>query len=109
MDATIHELERKHCPGGNLYHRHLEKARAQRREGAFLAGTFWIAHYWVVRGNLSRASRMIDAGLQHANDLGLFPEEIDARSGRMLGNIPLGLVHASFLSAVADYDERRGR
>jgi GH15 family glucan-1,4-alpha-glucosidase len=109
MDATIHELERKYCPGGNLYHRHLEKARAQRREGAFLAGTFWVAHYWVVRGDLGRASRMIDAGLSHANDLGLFPEEIDARSGRMLGNIPLGLVHASFLSVVADYNERRGR
>ena len=109
MDATIHELERKYCRGGNLYHRHLEKARAQRREGAFLAGTFWIAHYWAVRGDLGRAGRMIDAGLRHANDLGLFPEEIDARSGQMLGNMPLGLVHASFLSAVADYDEKRGR
>ena len=93
----------------HLYHRHLEKARAQRREGAFLAGAFWVAHYWVARGDLGRAGRIIDAGLGHANDLGLFAEEIDARSGRMLGNIPLGLVHASFLSVVADYHARRGR
>ncbi len=109
MEAAIRELERTYCSGGSLYHRHLEKARAQRREGAFLAGTFWIAHYWVARGDLGRAGRMIDAGLRHANDLGLFPEEIDPRSGRMLGNMPLGLVHASFLSAVADYDEKRKR
>ncbi len=109
MEPTIRELERKYSPGGDLYHRHLDSAKAQRREGAFLAGTFWIAHYWAVRGNLDRARRIIDAGLTHANDLGLFPEEIDARSGRMLGNIPLGLVHASFLSAVADYHEAGGK
>jgi alpha,alpha-trehalase len=109
MDATIKELERKFSPGGDLYHRYLENAKARRREGAFLAGTFWVAHYWVSRKNLDRARRMIDAGLSHANDLGLFPEEIDARSGRMLGNLPLGLVHASFLAAVADYHEAGGK
>ncbi|MBV9117516.1 MAG: glycoside hydrolase family 15 protein, partial [Acetobacteraceae bacterium] len=109
MDATISELERTYRIGDSLYLRHLEMARAQRREGAFLAGTFWVAQYWVTRGDLGRAGRIIDAGLGHANDLGLFAEEIDARSGRMLGNIPLGLVHASFLSVVADYHARRGR
>ncbi len=109
MEASISELEQRYSPGGDLYHRHLESSKAQRREGAFLAGTFWIAHYWAVRGSLDRARRTIDAGLRHANDLGLFPEEIDPGSGRMLGNLPLGLVHASFLAAVADYNENRGK
>ncbi len=103
MDATMRELERKFSPGGDLYHRHLESSKAARREGAFLVGTFWVAHYWIARGDLDRGRRIIDAGLRHGNDLGLFPEEIDARSGVMLGNIPLGLVHASLLAAVADY------
>jgi GH15 family glucan-1,4-alpha-glucosidase len=107
MDATINELERRYCVGNALYHRHLENARARRREGAFLAGTFWIAHYWVVRGDLDRARRIIEAGLGWANDLGMFPEEIDGSSGAKLGNVPLGLVHASFLAAIADYNLAR--
>lgn len=105
MAATIRGLEQKYSIGNELYHRHLDSSMARRREGAFLAGTFWIAHYWIARGDLDRGRRMIDAGLTHATDLGLFPEEIEARSGRMLGNLPVGLVHASFLAAAADYHE----
>lgn len=103
MDATMRELERRYCCREALYHRHLENAKDSRREGAFLAGTFWVAHYWIARGEPERGRRIIDAGLQHANDLGLFSEEVDVKSGRLLGNFPLGLVHASFLAAVADY------
>ena len=104
MDATIQELERQFGVGGGLYHRHLLNAKAVYREGAFLAGTFWVAHYWTARGDFDRGRDIIEAGLRYANDLGLFPEEIDARTGEMLGNIPMALVHGSFLAAVADYN-----
>jgi alpha,alpha-trehalase len=108
MDATIRELEACYRCGEALYHRYLENAKVSRREGAFLAGTFWVAHYWIARGELERGRRIMDAGLRHANDLGLFAEEVDAGSGRLLGNFPLALVHASFLAAVADYRDARG-
>lgn len=80
------------------------RASARRREGAFLAGTFWVAHYWIIRSDLEKGRRIIDAGLSHATDLGFFPEEIEPKSSGMLGNLPLGLVHASLLAAVADYE-----
>ena len=104
MANSIALLERQAGVGGGLFHRHLQKGRAQRREGAFLVGTFWMAHYRVARGELDRARVLIEQGLGHANDLGLFAEEVDARSGALLGNLPLGLAHASFLSAATDYD-----
>ncbi len=107
IEATIHELEKRYCPRPGLFHRHLERPSTSQKEGAFLAGTFWMAHYWVMRGDLRRARELIDVGLSNANELGLFPEEVDPNSGAMLGNIPLGLVHASFLSAVADYCGRQ--
>ena len=95
-------LERQYSLGAGLFHRHLQKKKVTWKEGAFLAGTFWVAHYWVKRGDLSKARNQIAQGLLYANDLGLFSEEIDPRTGDMLGNIPLGLVHGSFLAAVAD-------
>jgi len=108
MAATIDELERQYGLGGGLLHRHLQNQKVTWKEGAFLAGTFWVAHYWVKRGELAKATEQIGRGLAYANDLGLFPEEIDPNSGEMLGNIPLGLVHGSFLAAVADLHAAAG-
>lgn len=104
MANSIVLLERQAGVGGGLFHRHLQKSRAQRREGAFLVGTFWLAHYRIAQGELQRARLLIERGIGYANDLGLFPEEVDAKTGALLGNLPLGLAHGSLLAAVADYE-----
>lgn len=101
MRATITALERDCSWNGLLYWRRLEGSNS-RREGIFLAGTFWVAQYWVARGDLERARRIIDKSLRYANDLGLFAEEADPRGSRMLGNIPQSFVHAAFIGAVLD-------
>ncbi|MDQ2801187.1 MAG: glycoside hydrolase family 15 protein [Pseudomonadota bacterium] len=102
MVATVEQLQRQYGLGAGLFHRHLQNRKVTWKEGAFLAGTFWVAHYWVKRGALQKATEQIARGLTYANDLGPFSEEIDPRNGNMLGNLPLGLVHGSFLAAVAD-------
>jgi GH15 family glucan-1,4-alpha-glucosidase len=98
--ATMHALERDYREG-HLYRRHLESFDSK-EEGAFLAGTFWVAQYWVMRGDLVRAREILDAGLGYANDLGLFAEEADPATGLMLGNFPQTFVHAAFIGAVID-------
>ncbi len=100
MQATIKALERDYRDG-HLYRRHLERYDSG-KEGAFLAGTFWVAQYWVMRGDLERAVEILEAGLAYANDLGFFAEEADPGTGRMLGNFPQTFVHAAFIGAVID-------
>jgi len=100
MLATIKVLERDYATGP-LYRRHLERFDAQ-KEGVFLAGTFWVAQYWVMRQDFQRARAILDAALGYANDLKLFAEEADPQTGEMLGNFPQTFVHAAFIGAVID-------
>ena len=88
MRATMAALETHWSWQGLLSWRRFECAGAE--EGAFLAGTFWVAQYWIMRGDLSRAQKIISAALVYANDVGLFAEEADPQNAEMLGNIPRG-------------------
>ncbi|MBD2256785.1 glycoside hydrolase family 15 protein [Pseudanabaena sp. FACHB-2040] len=100
MLATMRVLERDYATD-HLYRRHLRNFDSQ-QEGAFLAGTFWVAQYWIMRQDYLRSQAIIDAALKFANDLGLFAEEADPKTGQMLGNFPQTFVHAAFIGAVID-------
>lgn len=99
--ATLRVLERDYS-ADNLYWRHLDELD-RKKEGAFLAGTIWVAQYWVLRRDLDRARTVLDAALAYANDLGFFAEEADPASDMMLGNFPQTFVHAALIGAVVDY------
>lgn len=103
MLATMRILERDYSRG-NLYWRHLEEV-GRFQEGAFLAGTIWVAQYWILRKDLERARQILETALGYANDLGFFAEEAHAESGHMLGNFPQTFVHAAFIGAVIDYKD----
>ncbi|WP_245557671.1 glycoside hydrolase family 15 protein [Deinococcus peraridilitoris] len=97
--VTMQVLERDSCQG-HLYWRHLNGEQA-RREGAFLAGTFWVAQYWVMR-DVGKAQEIMDAALRYASDLGLLAEEADPTSCEPLGNYPQTFVHAALIGAAID-------
>lgn len=100
MLATMRVLERDHAEG-YLYRRHLFEFDA-RKEGAFLAGTLWVAQYWIMRGDLEKSRKIINTVLACGNDLHLFSEEADPETKRMLGNFPQSFVHAAFIGVVID-------
>ncbi|WP_158798926.1 glycoside hydrolase family 15 protein [Pedobacter sp. L105] len=101
MLATIGQLEEKYCEN-NLYRRHLLEFDST-KEGAFLAGSCWMAHYYAIAGDLDKSKKIIEAVLGFSNDLGYFSEEVDIASGQMLGNFPQTFVHSSFICAVNGY------
>ena len=106
MVATIKAIEAQ-LGRGPLYHRHLEHFDSM-KEGAFLAGTLWVAHNWVLRREFGRARSILDAALGYANDLGLWSEEADHATGQALGNVPQALTHAAFISAVLELQRLEG-
>ena len=105
MLKTVEVLERDYCER-DLYRRHLVMFDS-RKEGAFLAGTFWVAQYWVMRGNWKKVEKTLGAALRFMNDVGIMPEEGNPETGEWLGNLPQTFVHASLIGAVIDYKDAR--
>lgn len=103
---TIEVLERDYCQN-HLFRRHLVEFDS-RKEGIFLAGTLWVAQYWVMRRNWHKFKTTLHAALRYMNDVGLMPEEGDPETGEFLGNIPQTFVHASLIGAVIDYKKAIG-
>lgn len=98
--ATAKVLERDYRQG-KLYHRHLFDIDS-RKEGAFLAGSIWMAQYWIYRHKTKKAVEILEEVMKYATDLGFFSEEADVENERMMGNIPQTFVHASLIGAVID-------
>jgi GH15 family glucan-1,4-alpha-glucosidase len=68
-------------------------------EGTFGICTFWVAAYLAALGRVDEARKRFERMLGHANDVGLYAEEIDASSGAFLGNFPQAFTHVGLVTA----------
>jgi GH15 family glucan-1,4-alpha-glucosidase len=69
-------------------------------EGAFLPCSFWHVQALAATGRGDEARALLDQLVELASPLGLYAEEVDASSGRHLGNYPQALTHAALVQAV---------
>ncbi|MCL2419527.1 MAG: glycoside hydrolase family 15 protein [Conexibacteraceae bacterium] len=69
-------------------------------EGTFLICSFWLVSALSEIGERARAQVLCEQLLAHASPLGLYAEELDAHSGRHLGNYPQAFTHLALINAV---------
>lgn len=65
----------------------------------FVLCSFWLVECLAMAGEPDRARALFEQVLGHANDLGLFAEQIDLASGAQLGNTPQALSHIGLINA----------
>jgi len=69
-------------------------------EGTFTICSFWLVSALVETGELERGRALCERLLSHASPLMLYAEELDAKSGRHLGNFPQAFTHLALINAV---------
>jgi GH15 family glucan-1,4-alpha-glucosidase len=69
-------------------------------EGTFTICSFWLVSALVEVGELDRGRSLCEKLLSYASPLHLYAEEIDAKSGRHLGNFPQAFTHLALINAV---------
>jgi alpha,alpha-trehalase len=81
----------------------------QGAEGTFLICSFWMVSALSEIGEGRRARALCERLLEMAGWLDLFAEELDATSGRHLGNFPQAFTHLALINAVSHViaDEQR--
>ncbi|HEV7562684.1 MAG TPA: glycoside hydrolase family 15 protein [Solirubrobacterales bacterium] len=79
------------------------------REGTFLICSFWMVSALSEIGERKRARELCERLLEAAGWLDLFAEELEAESGRHLGNFPQAFTHLALINAVSHViaDEQR--
>ena len=69
-------------------------------EGTFTICSFWLVSALAIVGEPGRARNLCEKLLSLASPLDLYAEELDARSGRHLGNFPQAFTHLALINAV---------
>jgi GH15 family glucan-1,4-alpha-glucosidase len=98
VQKTI-DVVRADLGDGALVYRYRADDGLSGGEGAFLLCSWWLCDCLTHAGRLDEAESVLDAMLGYANDVGLWAEQVDPRTGEALGNFPQAFTHMAHVTS----------
>jgi GH15 family glucan-1,4-alpha-glucosidase len=100
--STVQATERELCKDGLMY-RYKNKDDFGEPTSSFTICTFWLIDSLFKIGEKKKARKMFDQLLSYSNHLGLFSEDIDFETKRLLGNFPQAYSHLALIETAANF------
>lgn len=110
--ATVEATAERLTDERGLVYRYRASDDLDGDEGAFGICTYWLAQALAMAGEVERARACFETMTSFANDVGLLSEEVESKTGELLGNFPqafthVGLVNAAHAIAEAERKQRQ--
>jgi GH15 family glucan-1,4-alpha-glucosidase len=102
--STVEETYERLCVDGLTY-RYLGRDDFGTPRSSFTVCTFWMIKALYRTGKEKLARELFEQTLGYSNHLGLFSEDIDFESKRLLGNFPQGYSHLALIDTAMTLSE----
>ncbi|MFT7330249.1 MAG: GH15 family glucan-1,4-alpha-glucosidase [Roseivirga sp.] len=99
--STVKAIERELCHEGLLY-RYKNQDDFGLPSSSFTICTFWFINSLYKIGEEQKAKEQFDKLLSYSNHLGLFSEDIDFETKRLLGNFPQAYSHLALIETAVN-------
>lgn len=103
--STVHAVERELSHEGLLY-RYRNEDDFGLPTSSFTICTFWFISALFKIGEEQRARELFDQVLSYGNHLGLFSEDIDFKTKRLLGNFPQAYSHLALIECAINFSNK---
>jgi GH15 family glucan-1,4-alpha-glucosidase len=111
MRSTVSAIQSQLTDDNGFVYRYRHDDGLPGDEGTFLLCSFWLVNNLCLQRQVGPARDLFERLTAHGNDLGLFSEELDPKTGQMLGNFPQAFTHLAIIIAAAHIeraDQNRG-
>lgn len=102
--STVQATEKELCEDGLMY-RYKNRDDFGKPTSSFTICTFWLIDSLYKIGEKKKAKKMFDQLLSYSNHLGLFSEDIDFKTKRLLGNFPQAYSHLALIETAANFSK----
>lgn len=102
--STVRATEKELCYNGLLY-RYKNRDDFGTPSSSFTICTFWFINSLYKIGDQDKAIEMFKQLLSYSNHLGLFSEDIDFESKRLLGNFPQAYSHLALIETAMNFSQ----
>ena len=103
--STVLAIEKELCNDGLLY-RYKNEDDFGLPSSSFTICTFWFINSLFKIGHEQKAMKHFDQLLSYSNHLGLFSEDIDFKTKRLLGNFPQAYSHLALIECAMNFSKK---
>ena len=102
--ATVKSTERELLKDGLMY-RYKNEDDFGEPSSSFTICTFWFIRSLIKIGEVEQAKKYFNQLLTYSNHLGLFSEDIDFKTKRLLGNFPQAYSHLALIDTAIQFNK----
>lgn len=108
MKGTMNAVKKHLTENGLVFrYKNTNEDGVEGSEASFAICTFWLVQNLILVGELEEAESLLKNILAMGSETGLFSEEIDPKTGRLLGNFPQSFTHVGIINSIVLLDRAR--